>query len=102
MIVNWRKNVQIEIADFDFNTPEEVLEYMTFWKRVTDSMMKTFADNENSEYDTISPTPTASTAHHHMDHNEPQPSTSYGSFRNESRTPHIDHEPQPSTSYRSF
>ena len=39
----WRM-MQFEIADFDFNTPEEVLEYMTFWKRVTDSMMKTFAD----------------------------------------------------------
>ena len=90
--------MQIEIADFDFNTPEEVLEYMTFWKRVAESMMKTFTD-ENSEYDTISPTPTASTAH--IDH-EPQPSTSYGSFRNESIIAHIDHEPQPSTSYGSF
>ena len=85
--------MQIEIADFDFNTPEEVLEYMTFWKRVTDSMMKTFSD-ENSEYNTISPTPTASIAAH-IDHE--QPSTSYGSFGNA----HIDHE-QPSTSYGSF
>lgn len=43
-----RKRVSVETADFDFNSPEEQLEYKTFWERLRDSMLNAFnKDNDD-------------------------------------------------------
>jgi len=43
----WRKNDAIETADFDFNSPEEQLEYKTFWERLRDSMLNAFSNSSD-------------------------------------------------------
>jgi len=43
----WRKNDSIETADFDFNSPEEQLEYKTFWERLRDSMLNAFSNSSD-------------------------------------------------------
>jgi len=42
-----RRKVAIETADFDFNSPEEQLEYKTFWERLRDSMMNAFSNSSD-------------------------------------------------------
>jgi hypothetical protein len=43
----WRVNESIETADFDFNSPEEQLEYKTFWERLRDSMLNAFSNSSD-------------------------------------------------------
>jgi len=50
MLYNFRRNVAIETADFDFNTTEKQLEYKTFWERLRDSMMNAFGSQNNDVY----------------------------------------------------
>ena len=42
-----RKKVAVETADFDFNSPEEQLEYKTFWERLRDSMINAFSNSSD-------------------------------------------------------
>ena len=43
----WKRNESIETADFDFNAPEEQLEYKTFWERLRDSMLNAFSNSSD-------------------------------------------------------
>ena len=46
--VFYRRNLAVETADFDFNSPEETqLEYKTFWERLRDSMMNAFSNSSD-------------------------------------------------------
>jgi len=42
-----RRKVAVETADFDFNSPEEQLEYKTFWERLRDSMINAFSNSSD-------------------------------------------------------
>ncbi len=59
--LSYKRNLSVEIADFDFNPAGEEddggdLEYRTFWERLRDSMVNTFV----STSDTISHVSSAS------------------------------------------
>ena len=49
MLYNFRRNVAVETADFDFNSPEKQLEYKTFWERLRDSMMNAFGSQNDDD-----------------------------------------------------
>ena len=39
----FKRNLAVETADFDFSSPDEQLEYKTFWERLRDSMVNAFS-----------------------------------------------------------
>lgn len=47
MVYAVKRNIAVETADFDFNSPEEQLEYKTFWERLRDSMMNAFGNSSD-------------------------------------------------------
>ena len=63
MLYNFRRNVAIETADFDFNTTEKQLEYKTFWERLRDSMMNAFGSQNNDDISHVSSISSRSVQH---------------------------------------
>lgn len=47
MVYYVRINEAVETAEFDFNAPEEQLEYKSFWERLRDSMMNAFGNSSD-------------------------------------------------------
>jgi hypothetical protein len=47
---NFRSNLAVEVADFDFNAAEEEeLQYKTFWERLRESFVAAFTSGDDSE-----------------------------------------------------
>jgi len=47
---NFRNNLAVEVADFDFNAAEEEeLQYKTFWERLRESFVAAFTSGDDSE-----------------------------------------------------
>lgn len=44
----YKRNLAVETADFDFSSPDEQLEYKTFWDRLRDSMMNAFGNSSDN------------------------------------------------------
>ena len=63
MLYNFRRNVAVETADFDFNSPEKQLEYKTFWERLRDSMMNAFGSQNSDDVSHVSSISSRSVQH---------------------------------------
>jgi len=63
LLYNFKRNVAIETADFDFNTTEKQLEYKTFWERLRDSMMNAFGSQNNDDISHVSSISSRSVQH---------------------------------------
>lgn len=50
----FKVNMAVETADFDFSSPEEQLEYKTFWERLRDSMLNAFGNSSSDDVSHVS------------------------------------------------
>ena len=50
----FKRNLAVEIADFDFSSPDEQLEYKTFWERLRDSMVNAFSSGASDDVSHVS------------------------------------------------